>query len=169
MWALPVLPKNLLQQGHQQKQEKDSTEVIILKIRKEYTAINADPKKYRITLKDIWGLSTEGGELKNYYDGYELKKAALTLFGEMGRSVMEYYFTGKQVFFCFERHTEYDKPIYESDMRIKKIEENRYYFNGESMIRWVDASGKIVPSSQYKEQAQMLLSLWKEAFYMHKE
>lgn len=36
---------------------KDSTEFIILKIRKEYVSINADDKKYRIVLKDIMGLS----------------------------------------------------------------------------------------------------------------
>jgi hypothetical protein len=148
---------------------KDSTELIIMKIRKEFAVINADSKKYHLVLKDIFGLSTEGGELKSYYDGDELKKSVLTLFGEMGRSVNEYYFSGKQVFFCYERHTEYDKPMYMKDMRIKKIEENRYYFNSEKLIRWVGAAGKIVPSDQYAEQGLMLLSLWKEAFYMHAE
>lgn len=152
--------------GPSAKAEKDSTELIILKIRKEYVSINADYKKYRISLKDIMGLSTEGGELKNYYDGDELKKSVLNLFGEMGKSIREYYFAGKQVFFCYERNTEYDKPIYKNDMRIKKIEENRYYFNREKMIRWIGASGKIVPSDQYAEQTLRLLLLWKEAFNM---
>jgi len=155
--------------GPSVKAEKDSTELIILKIRKAYVSINADSKKYRISLKDIMGLSTEGGELKNYYDGDERKKSVLTLFGEMGKSIREYYFVGEQVFFCYERNTEYDKPIYSKDMRIKKIEENRYYFNREKMIRWVGASGKIVPSDQYAEQTQMLLLLWKEAFNIHAE
>jgi hypothetical protein len=54
-------------------------------------------------------------------------------------------------------------------MPIKKIEENRYYINREKLIRWVGASGEIVPSNQYTAQMQMLLSLWKEAFYMHTE
>lgn len=148
---------------------KDSTELIILKIRKEYAGINADSKKYHIVLKDIYGLSTEGGEVKSYYNGNELKKSVLTLYGEMGKSVKEYYFADKQVFFCYERHAEYDKPITQKDKRIKKVEENRYYFNKEKLIRWVGASGEIVPSVQYTEQAQMLLSLWKEAFYMHAE
>ena len=148
---------------------KDSTELIILKIRKEYAAINTDSKKYRIALKDIFGLSTEGGELKSYYDGNVLKKSVLTLFGEMGKSIREYYFAGEQVFFCYERNAEYDKPGYNKDMRIKKVEENRYYFNREKLIRWVGAAGEIMPSNQYTEQTQMLLSLWKEAFYMHAE
>jgi hypothetical protein len=148
---------------------KDSTELIILKIRKEFVSINVDSKKYHIVLKDIYGLSTEGGELKSYYDGNVLKKSVLTLFGEMGRSVREYYFAGGQVFFCYERNTEYDKPGYMKDMQIKKIEENRYYFTSDKLIRWMGASGQIVPSDQYTEQAQMLLSLWKEAFYMHAE
>jgi hypothetical protein len=151
------------------KAKKDSTELIILKIRKEFVNINADSKKYRISLKDIMGLSTEGGELKNYYDGDELKKSVLTLFGEMGKSIREYYFAGEQVFFCYERNTEYDKPGYSKDMHIKKIEENKYYFDKEKLIRWLGPSGKIVPSDQYKEQTQMLLSLWKEAFNMHAE
>ena len=155
--------------GSAQTSAKDSTELIILKIRKEFAGINAESKKYRLVLKDIRGLSTEGGELKSYYDGDELKKSVLTLFGEMGRSVNEYYFAGEQVFFCYERHIEYDKPMYMKEMRIKKIEENRYYFNNEKLIRWVGASGKIVPSEQYAEQGLMLLSLWKEAFYMHAE
>ena len=148
---------------------KDSTESIIQKIRKEYAGINADSKKYQIVLKDIYGLSTEGGEVKSYYDGNELKKSVLTLYGEMGKSVKEYYFSGKQIFFCYERHTEYDKPVTYKDMRIKRVEENRYYFNNEKLIRWVGASGEIVPTEQYAEQGQMLLSLWKEAFYMHAE
>lgn len=148
---------------------KDSTELIILKIRKEYAGINADSKKYHLVLKDIMGLSTEGGELKSYYDGNELKKSVLTLFGEMGKTIKEYYFADKQVFFCYERNAGYDKPMYMKDMRINKIVEIRYYFNNEKLIRWVGASGKIVSSDQYSEQGQMLLSLWKEAFYMHKE
>jgi hypothetical protein len=148
---------------------KDSTGLIILKIRKEYSGINADSKKYQIVLKDIYGLSTEGGELKSYYADDVLKKSVLTLYGEMGKSVQEFYFSGKQVIFCYERHTEYDKPIYMKDMRIKKIDENRYYFNKEKLVRWVGASGQIVPADQYAEQAQKLLSLWKEAFYMHAE
>src|SRR5689334_17275643 len=101
---------------------KDSTEMIILKIRKEYAGINADSKKYQVILKVIYGLSTEGGEVKSYYDGNELKKSVLTLYGEMGKSVKEYYFAGKQIFFCYERHTVYDKPITYKDMRVKKVE-----------------------------------------------
>jgi hypothetical protein len=151
------------------KAEKDSTELIILKIRKEYAGINADSKKYRLVLKDIMGLSAEGGELKSYYDGKDLKKSVLIFYGEMGKSLKEYYFAGGQVFFCYERHTEYDKPIYMKDMHIEKIEENRYYFTRGKMIRWVGTSGKIVPSDQYAEKTQVLLPLWKEAFYMHEE
>lgn len=151
------------------KAEKDSTELIILKIRKEYVSINTDSKKYHIVLKDIFGLSTEGGELKSYYDGNELKKSVLTLYEEMGKSIREYYFSDSQVFFCYELNTEYDKPGYRKDMHIKKTEDHRYYFNREKLIRWIGPSGKIVPSDQYTEQAQMLLSLWKEAFYMHAE
>jgi hypothetical protein len=141
----------------------DSIESIILKIRKEYTQIVADSAKYQLASKDVMGMSTEGGELIYYHEGKLLRKASLTIFGETGRSVTEYYFADGKIFFCYERITRYDKPFYLENMHVKKVEENRYYFNDQQLIRWLDSSRKIIAGKLYAAKGKELLAEWKEA------
>ena len=134
----------------------DSTEILISKIRKEYNKINSDSSKLRIVKEDRSGQSTEGGELKKFYDGDNLRKAILVLYGETGKSITEYYFANGRLFFAYERIEEYNKPIYENGTKVNKVEENRYYFNNLRLIRWIN-SGKMINNSLYPAKEKELL------------
>jgi len=152
------------------KAKPDSTELVILKIRKEYARINADSAKYQVVSKNIDNLSTEGGELTNYYAGDKLVKSVILLLGEMGKSKMEFYIADDEIFFCYEQIMHYDKPMYMQGSHIEITAVNRYYFNDQKIIRWLDNSRKIVAGDQYAAQTERLLSLWKLAnLFNHQE
>jgi hypothetical protein len=145
----------------------DSMEVVILKIRKEYTRIKSDSGKYRIVHQDVWGESTEGGEIVRYFDGEQLIKVVSTFFGETGNNVTEYYLSAGKLFFCYQRLTIYTKPM--SGIALKVVE-NRYYLDNLKLIRWLKSNGKIADKTLYfakrkelMEELTRLLSLKPEA------
>lgn len=120
------------------EQDKNSINVIISEIRKEYININSDTNLIVIE-KDLTGISTEGGTQFNYYDKTELRKSFLNFYGEMGKKVEEYYFKDGRLFFLFKQEFYYNQPIYvQEGFEVEKIEENRYYFDNDNLVRWID-------------------------------
>lgn len=118
---------------------QDDIENVIKNIREEYKKINSDTNLIVIE-KDLTGLSTEGGVLFSYYDKTGLRKAVLTFYGEMGKSIDEYYFKDGKLIFLFKQKFYYNQPIYfEDGFKVERTEENRYYFCNEKLVRWIDA------------------------------
>lgn len=113
------------------------TIAIINKIKLDFKKINANQKHYKKKNRDIFGLSAEGGEAISYYNGVELKKIQCVLFGEMGKAETDYYFNNNQLFFVYKKSYLYDKPMNIKNFKIKKMEENRYYINDKSIIKWL--------------------------------
>jgi len=113
------------------------TIAIINKIKLDFKKINDNQKRYKNKSYDVFGLSAEGGEATSYYEGVELKKIHCILFGEMGKVETDYYFNNNQLFFVYKKSYLYDKTMYIKNFKIKKTEENRYYINDKSIIRWV--------------------------------
>lgn len=128
------------------QQEKES----ITSIRERYAAVNKNLSKYRVVKKELSGFSTEGGELVAYFDGASVVKMAATYFGEMGRSLEEFYYRGGELVFVFQRRETYDAPM--SGKVSKKVEE-RFYFAGGRLIRWLDHRGRAVAQGrgEYRE------------------
>ena len=75
--------------------------------------------------------------------------------------IEEYYFDEAGLIFVFEQEYRYNRPIYWDAERAKEngdeevfdinksvIIENRYYFNGDEMVRWLDRDYEQVPHSQ---------------------
>lgn len=122
---------------------------IIENIRKKFQEINAKEHSFQKATKDIFGQSSEGGQAEVYYDGDDLKKMIVTHYGEIGKIRTEYYVDDGAVFFIYVKRTEYDKPMHEKGSKVSSIEEDRYYFYQDKMIRWVDSSKSIVkPTSE---------------------
>jgi len=141
-----------------QEVKTDSTDEIIKNIRKEFSKINSDTAKFRVVQQDMNDQSAEGGTMKKYYDGNVLRKAILTFYGETGQSTSEYYFSNGQLFFCFERTKTYSQSISAGKTTVSKIEENRYYFNGQRLIRWINSSGKITNKNLYPVKEKEVLA-----------
>jgi hypothetical protein len=143
----------------------DSIETQIIIIRKEYNRINADISKFRVVEGDLEGQSTEGGEIKKYYEDKSLRKAQLIFFGERGRVMIEYYFLNREIFFSFERAFYYNIPMYEKGSRVSKIEDERFYFYNQKLIRWIGPDGKIVGANLYPAKEKEIAKHLNEDVY----
>jgi hypothetical protein len=137
------------QSGSSSPRISDSTEAEIVQIRKEYNRTISDEPKCNVLTGDLNDRSTEGGEMKTFYLGKSLQKARLIYYGETGKAVFEYYFQDGVVFFILKRTYNYNIPIYMKGSRVSKIEEEKFYFNRQKLIRWIGPTGKIIPASQY--------------------
>jgi hypothetical protein len=143
----------------------DSVETKIIIARNEYHRITADSSKFRIVTENLEGQSTEGGEIKKYYEGESLRIAQVTFYGEMGKSVTDYYFLNKELFFSFHRIYHYNVPIYMKGSTINKVEEERFYFSKLRLIRWIGFNGKIVHENLYPaKEKEIVKSLTENVF-----
>lgn len=140
-----------------QKNDGDSTEFWIKKINTEYININKDSSKFRLEQKSITGQSSEGGALEKFYDGKILRKVVLTLYGETGKLVCEYYFLNQQVILIYDKTVTYKSPIYMEKPVVKSREENKFYFKDQRLIRWIGNDSKVPDGVLYLEKEEQLL------------
>ncbi|MFN8357783.1 MAG: hypothetical protein U0Y10_25210 [Spirosomataceae bacterium] len=84
--------------------------------------INAQVKDKKLTEKqvEVADESLEGGELVGYYQGKDLQKMLLTLYGETGKMEVDFYFNQKQLFRIMAKRSFYDKPIYEEGAKVER-------------------------------------------------
>lgn len=129
----------------------------ILFIRKHYSKINQNLKKYKkLEFLDI-GLykdinparySVEGSKLYNvaminsykYFDHNSIRKIVVTFNSQDDFQQSEYYVWNDQLFFVFKSRTTFLKPRWSNDLTEddKAILENRYYISNNKLIRWLD-------------------------------
>lgn len=110
----------------------------ISSIRAQYASINKRSARYKKVKKLLSGFSLEGGDLVAYFDGPSIIKMVATHYGEMGRSLEEYYYSNGKLIFVFDKAFHYDKPL----GKVVRVAETRYYFNNDQLIRWIDENGK---------------------------
>lgn len=131
----------------------------IQSIRQQYTAINKRVARYKKVKKELSGFSTEGGELTAYFDGPAVMKIAATYYGESGRAGEEYYYQDGKLIFVYRKDFTYDKPL---SGRVVKTEENRFYFQNDRLIKWIDENGKEVRAGgsehKYKQDEYLATS-----------
>jgi len=108
----------------------------IARIRALFAEIEREVPMYRRTRHDVWNFSLEGGELEGFYRGSELRKLKATLYGETWRGTEEYYFSGDRPVFIYTVTNRYDEPM---SGRVQYRIEDRFYFDGERLIRHVRA------------------------------
>ncbi|MCW4467782.1 hypothetical protein OGH69_02305 [Flavobacterium sp. MFBS3-15] len=114
-------------------------------------AIRKNLSAFRVKTVDIPDESTDGGEMKGYYDGTVLKYIEATWFGESGKRVTEYYFDKGRLIYVSDRNFEYNVPYYTDAETAKEngttetfdpektiVTEDRYYFKNEKLFLWLD-------------------------------
>lgn len=133
-----------------------SKQNIIEGIRKEKEA--TDKLKMRVKVVEDMDISTEGGELKYYYYDNTLKKIVALLYYETGILYSEYYIKDNKVYFIYEKRTMREQWSSSEKPKILKIEETRYYLDGnKKVIRYIDEKGKIHESGPvFNEKAEEL-------------
>ena len=139
----------------------ETMEEVLLRIRKEYARVNADSGRMRVVRENLEGPSEQGGKITKYYDGDTLRKAILVFYGETGKTIIDYYFFNRQLFFSFERNTWYDKPMSARGVKVTKEEENRLYFDKQKLIRWANKKGKLLDKDLYADKEKDLFEVMK--------
>lgn len=135
---------------------------IVAEIKKAFADINQNTASYKVESKEIMDESTEGGELKAYYQDEDLKKVVASYFGEMGKTVEEYYFSEENAFFIFTQQYSYDKPITVEGSAVKQIEENRYYLHKNKLMRWIGSNKEKVANSSFSQKEPEVLQKIKD-------
>jgi hypothetical protein len=110
-------------------------------IRQQYAAINKGLAKYKKVKKKLSGFSVEGGELVAYLDGPAVVKIVANHYGEGGKATEEYYYSKGKLIFVYRKDYHYDKPL---SGKVVRTEENRFYFENDRLIRWINEPGKQV-------------------------
>jgi hypothetical protein len=144
-------------QDNQDKEDSKTEEEIISDIREKFGAINYNIDSYKKVKKDLMDQSTEGGELEGHYKNGELKKIVASYYGEMGKLIEEYYFWDNDLFFVFTQDFSYNMPMYMDDSKVDKIDENRYYFHNDKLVRWLDTYKENVTNSKFNQKETEIL------------
>ena len=74
---------------------------VIGRIRSEFETIERNLSRYRKVDRDIDNVSTDGGHATAYYEGDDLRKLEVGIFGESGSSSDAFYFMRGAPFFIF--------------------------------------------------------------------
>ena len=83
---------------------------------------------FRELKKNIFDLSSEGGDAIFYYSKDSIKKVHCTFYGETGKSVFEYYINNNKVFFVSIEKYEYKLPIVNKKNIVKGKSKDLIYF-----------------------------------------
>lgn len=157
----PGVPADIFPTSSHTGDSMSSGEDSITAIRERYGTINKSAAGYKSVKKKLSGFSAEGGELVAYFDGPKIMKIVATHFGETGKAVEEYYFWDDHLIFAYRKDSIYDKPL---SGKVARTTENRFYFDNDKLIRWVDENAKQVASSssEYQEKEKDYLKTSKE-------
>lgn len=120
----------------------------------------------------------EGGEVSIYTADSRMVKVTATFYGETGKLIEDYYFDDQGLIFVFVQEFSYNRPIYYDKEVAKKneddewfdeskteVEENRYYFKNEQLIRWLDPDKKEI-SSDHPQYPQKYMEYWEKVYQL---
>jgi len=105
-------------------------------IRAKVAEINGGAAKYHKENKNVVGISTEGAEVTLFRTGEELKKISAKIYGETFKGTSEFYFSGGELIFQYDRVSRYDTQIgLAKPVKVVRIEQYRSYFDKGKMFR----------------------------------
>jgi len=123
-------------------------------IRAKVAEINGSAAKFTKTKKDVFGISTEGAEATLFHSGKELKKIAAKIYGETFNGTSEFYFSGGELIFVYDRINRYDTQIgLKRPVKVVRVEQYRSYFDKGKMFRHLIGSKVSAPGTdEFAEQ-----------------
>lgn len=138
----------------------------ITEIRKQYYETRQRKSSYTQLTQDVFKNSSEGGRSTAYKDEDEIKMIETVYYGHLGKTESQYYFSSNRLSFVFVINYQYNVPPTEPDYDETKtvVEELRYYFLENEMIRFLDADGALVNknSLEFKEHEGRIVDWAKE-------
>lgn len=113
-------------------------------IRARYAAVNRGLKrcqKIEVAVPEVERYyALEGNSHEAYLCNGAPRKIVGTYYGETGRSIDEYYYWDGELFFVLSKNLRYDKTF----GKVVRINNDRFYFAGGRLVRWVDEGGRRV-------------------------
>ncbi|PWV50629.1 hypothetical protein [Chitinophaga sp. S165] len=121
------------------------TENVLQHIRDRYQEVNKNITSYKVSEISMPGISAEGASLQGYFIGDSLQLMVEVIYETMGKERTEVYYDKGALVFCYSRGYKYKVPMYDSTFNQYKwdVEEERAYFHGGKLVRWMDANKKI--------------------------
>jgi hypothetical protein len=103
-----------------------------------------NPDNYSFESEDIYQLAMIN--LIRFYDNGKIKKAVVKFNGDRQDLISEYYYKNDSLFFVFKTRIDYKNPKWSENFNEtdKKVLENRFYFNREKLIKWIDFNKETV-------------------------
>jgi len=101
--------------------------------------------------------STEGGSIEYYRKNGQIKKIVESHYGEVGKSITKYYFLDNDLAYVLAQTCDYNTHFLDEAFDEKKttIRENKYYFDKNKLIKWLDANNqKVSPEDKAFQQKQ---------------
>lgn len=150
----------------------DTPDDKVMWIKKEYKNIRTNLDKYKKYEYGFDGESSEGAGAVGYLsDTGVIKLIEVTYYGEMGKVYFEFYYSKKNTFFIFEKKFIYNTHFSMTEEEVKdikeeegveveafdpdktKIEEWRYYFYENNVIKTLGPKGTVISNSSNAEAA----------------
>ena len=146
-------------------------------IRAEYSSIRTQIENFSIDSLNIMGQSSEGGIAYIYKNRLGQSRLIISKFyGELGKIESEYYIKNDSLFFMFSQNFNYNAPFFMTtqnyanegfelfDPDKTSIHENRYYFENDKLIRWINQDKKFVDSGSedFNKKEKAVLELFHE-------
>jgi hypothetical protein len=123
-------------------------------IHSKYAETRANLDIYDTTVVEIWGESSDGGQVVVYHNQGDIRLIEVWGCGESGKSTIEYYFKAGMLIFVIDRGYTYNRPYYWNEELAKEngdyetfdpektiITEDRYYFENELLFLWLNNVG----------------------------
>ena len=118
-------------------------------------------RKLRTVKKDVTGKSTEGGEVIKFFKDKDLVMAAISYYGEMGKSIATYYIRGNAIMKIKSEESHYNKPMYIEGSVIDSTEVNFFYIiNGSFVV--LNKQMKFISDTSLLTKGKELMDDYKE-------
>ncbi|MEO6210607.1 MAG: hypothetical protein ABIQ10_10835 [Gemmatimonadaceae bacterium] len=111
----------------------------IVRIRAWFAATENALPKDRVVRKELAEFSSEGGALTAYFAGDSLAKMDANLYVENGRVTYDFYVHDDSTYFVSHIIGKYSLSM---DGRIIHRVQYRMYFDHDTLIKWIDTTGK---------------------------
>jgi hypothetical protein len=147
----------------------------IEKIKASFARINAIKKWDKVKTKNLEG-SSEGATATFYILSNEVQKIVCSYMSGTGKTTLEYYLENGQVFFVYEKETQYNRPIYYDKQMMEEngdteyfdpnksiVKEKRFYYSdSKQLIRCIINKVTQKMTDEIKEENQRILEIYSE-------
>jgi len=114
-------------------QTADTAKLNFIKAR--FAEISQNLKSYKKVEKTDTAETTDGNSVLLYYEGNEIRKITAAYYGESGKALHEFYFSGKKLIFCYFVIYYYNKPYYiKGGGKVASTADKRIYLDNDKIF-----------------------------------